>query len=285
MESEKNTSSKETERWSGTLKQWEVAQYLREIHDLSISEETLVELSMSGRGPQHWNSLWGPAYETEDVAKWAEYHFRLRYSADSSHSPAAVPQEKTGPRWLHVGDDGPDAEYVARQFEAWGCCVEGPHIEAEPALRAAAKLKLNAAYIAMDWSTEAAIAVCVTLKERRVPFIVQSNLLDMPRPFRFASAHVKASFSMEDLADTIRYRLPSDLQGRMDLSKLIPYDEDVDWYRRPDHPAMSHCYYNKKGVCRCDPWHPQCEQEYEKKKAVGAKREAPLAAENQQTES
>jgi hypothetical protein len=199
----------------------QVSAYLRKKWGVQLNPNTLGVLSLAGRGPTLWNWLGCSSYQTADLDRWAQYYFPpedCKKLEDHELTEVAAPTTKSGPTWLVVGEQGPDAEYVRDQFLAFGCNVLGPVYSPRRALELAATEAIEAAFLDMDWNVEAAITVAHVLTGRGIPYLFVTKLRDVPGTLAYGGLMLRVPATFDDIVFTIRSYMPRELTDRMDLS-------------------------------------------------------------------
>ncbi len=232
------------------------AHYLKAYWDLSLAPHALLDLAAAGRGPALSLRRQGVFYEPEQLDRWAAYLLgRQPYERETAE---AQDDGRDAPVWLVIGRAGPDTDHMRKQLEAFGCRVLAQTASPTQALRLASQARLDAVLMWLDQNPEVVIALANVLLERKIPFIVQTLISDLPITLTSGGIVLRLPTSFDRIVEAIRERMPASLVSRMNLANRIPYDEEAEWMEPPAHPAIDTCYYYRNGLCSCSACDPHC---------------------------
>jgi hypothetical protein len=227
----------------------DAAKFVGDELGIELKSEILADLSLCGHGPTFIESPLSPRFRTDDLARWLAYAFPATECAYLENIEADEVRPTTvnpGPTFLIVSDPSPDAEYMRRQLIAFGANVIGPVYSPRTALRVVARGDFDAALLEMDEWIPAAAATARVLTERKIPYAYMTMLRDVPRIIANGGVEIRVPWSLEEVAYAIERKMPSALISRMEMTKLIPIDDDADWIEPPAHPGTKDCWYFEK---------------------------------------
>src|SRR5215216_3677138 len=208
----------------------QATKYLKERWKLDLSPRTLATFRRCGRGPVCCDPI-RLLYRRHDLDNWAAYRFGHRESSAETYTPDLsrsavsatdrefdVTTDVAHPvRWLIAGKPSPDRDAEYDQLVAYGCEVAGPFDDARAAISAAATQRIDAALLDMDWNVEGGIAVTDLLVDRRVPFVVFTQLREVPATILHGGTVIPVPHDLT-FPDFIETRFPERLTKLMDLS-------------------------------------------------------------------
>jgi hypothetical protein len=221
------TNTSLDDRWNMDVS--EAASYLSE-SGFHVTEQALLTLVTSGRGPRViWNALGNRVFAREDLDLYRQYQRDIDGYRDecdpASESDEIAHLSASAPTWLVVHEPSPDADVLKKQFSLFGCRVVGPARSGAEALKQAAAADVEAALIFMDFNIDAAIATADVLASRRIPFMLQTAISEIPGSILLRGTVLPRRTSLEDLAWAIELHMPRSLVDRMNTTNFIDWSE------------------------------------------------------------
>jgi hypothetical protein len=198
------------------MSETEACTYLNAIWGLPFGETVLEKQRYLGRGPR-CRDFRTAIYHRDDLDKWASYCLGGARASGKGVWSRYRPKKGGGsPVHMLVVEKEPGG--VAERFLSYGCDVVVPAPDARSILQAIESNHLEAGYVDMDWDMDGAVAVTDALAVKRVPFIFDTGLLEIPKCILNAGSVVGTTDWAPSLPELIKARFPERVVRRMNFA-------------------------------------------------------------------